>query len=76
MATKIKIIGREYYHDGGYHTVYDVYHGFVGMPSTWPFMTKWVLDKASLEEKELARYIKPYITTGGTTKTIVKLEKC
>ncbi len=72
---KIKIIGREYFHDGGYHTVYDVYHGFTGMPSTWPFLTKWILDKQSLKENELLRYMRKYITTGGKTKIIVKLKR-
>ena len=72
---KIKIVGREYFNNGSYHTVYDVYVGFTGMPSTWPFMTKWIVDKTSLNEDELLKYMKTYITTGGKTKISVKLTR-
>lgn len=72
---KIKIIGREYFNYGAYHTVYDVYHGFTGMPTTWPFMTKWIADKTGLDENELMRYMKRDLTTKGKIKIIIKLKR-
>ena len=39
---KVKIESREG-HDG--ETLYDIYYGFTGIPTTFPFCTKWVLDK-------------------------------
>lgn len=72
---KIKIVGRTYFNNGSYHTVYDVYVGFTGIPSTWPFMTKWIADKTSLDEDQLAKYMLRYISTGGKVKIIVKLKR-
>ena len=69
---KIKIVRREIYHDGCYYDCYDAYHGFVGIPSTWPFMTKWVIDKVGLSLGELYKYITPYITSVGKVKIVVK----
>lgn len=43
---KIKIVRREFFQNGCYYTSYDTYHGFTGIPSTWPFMTKWFLIKS------------------------------
>lgn len=42
--------------------VYDIYHGFTGFPSTWPFMTKWIIDKAGLTEDEMVKYVRYYLT--------------
>ena len=70
---KIKIVGREYFNNGSYHTIYDVYVEFTGIPSSFPFLTKWIVDKTSLDEDELLKYMKTYITTGGKTKITVKL---
>ena len=42
--------------------VYDIYEGFTGFPSTWPFMTKWILDKAGLTEDEMVKYVRYYLT--------------
>lgn len=70
---KIKIVGREYFNNGNYHTLYDVYVGFTGIPSSFPFITKWILDKASVDEDELLKYMKTYITIGGKTKITVEL---
>lgn len=74
MYAKIKIIRREFFHNGSYYVCYDTYHGFTGIPSTWPFMTKWVKDKSSLSEEELQKYIKRYVTTVGKVKIIVKAQ--
>lgn len=49
-------------------TVYDIYCGFTGMPSTWPFMTKWIIDKAGLTESEMLRYMRLHLTTLGKVK--------
>lgn len=70
--TKIKIIRRELFHDGCYYTVYDVYEGFTGIPSTWPFMTKWIPDKMGLSEDEMLHYMRAHLTVVGKVKVIVK----
>jgi hypothetical protein len=36
--------------------VYDIYHGFTGLPMTFPFHTKWVLEK-TLREHEMIDYL-------------------
>ena len=36
--------------------VYDIYHGFTGIPATLPFSTKWKIDKAGLTKKELLEW--------------------
>lgn len=72
---KIKIVRREIFQDGCYYTCYDTYHGFTGIPSTWPFMTKWVIDKVGLDEKGLLNYMKTYLTTLGKVKVVVKKER-
>lgn len=69
---KIKIVRRESFQDNSYHTRYDIYYGFTGIPSTWPFMTKWVLDKAGLTEDEMLKRMKTHLTTKGKVKVIVK----
>lgn len=69
---KIKIVRREMFHDGCYYTCYDVYHGFTGFPSTWPFKTKWVVDKVGLTELQLRQYMTFYLTTVGKVKIVVK----
>jgi hypothetical protein len=71
FTEKIKIVRREFY-DEVWKTRYDVYVGFTGIPSTWPFITKWVLDMSNLTYQELVNYIKPNLVTRGKTKIIVK----
>ena len=53
---------------------YDIYEGFTGFPSTWPFMTKWILDKAGLTEDEMVKYVRYYLTAYRDTscKVIVR----
>ena len=75
MAMKIKIVQRELFHKGCYYTCYDTYHGFTGMPATWPFLTKWESDKVGLSEKELMDYMKGYLTTVGKVKVIVEYKR-
>ena len=51
---KIKIKSRIEMHlapEGCEETLYDVYYGFTGIPTTFPFCTKWKLDKAGLTKK-------------------------
>ncbi len=52
--------------------VYDIYHGFTGIPNTLPFMTKWVIDKAGLSEDEMLDYMKHYLSTCGKIKLVIK----
>lgn len=37
--------------------VYDIYYGFTGIPTTFPFCTKWKIDKAGLDRDEVIAYI-------------------
>lgn len=54
--------------------VYDIYEGFTGFPSTWPFMTKWILDKAGLTEDEMVKYVRYYLTAYRETSFKVVVE--
>lgn len=36
---------------------YNIYHGFTGIPITFPFHTKWIIDKAGITKKEASKYI-------------------
>ena len=56
---KIKIESRIEMHlapEGCEETLYDVYYGFTGLPTTFPFCTKWKIDKAGLTKKELLEW--------------------
>lgn len=58
---KIKIVSRIEMHlapEGCEETIYDVYYGFTGLPTTWPFCTKWKIDKAGLTKDELLEWFK------------------
>ncbi len=50
---KIKIVRRA----DNDETVYDVYAGFTGLPTTWPFCTKWVR-YMTLNKEELLKWLK------------------
>ena len=52
---KIKIVSRisEHPMTDKEELVYDVYVGFTGIPTTFPFHTKWKIDKAGLTKEEL-----------------------
>jgi hypothetical protein len=43
--------------EGCEEEVYDIYHGFTGPPTTWPFHTKWIIDEAGLSRKEALDYL-------------------
>lgn len=43
----------------------DIYHGFTGLPTTLPLLTKWKIAKSGLTEAEVIEYLKPYISSGG-----------
>lgn len=71
---KIKIVSRIEMHlapEGCEETVYDVYVGFTGLPTTWPFHTKWVIDKAGLTKEELLKWLENIAL--GYQKVIIKL---
>ena len=36
--------------------VYDIYVGFTGIPTTFPFHTKWKIDEAGLSKEELLEW--------------------
>lgn len=36
--------------------VYDIYVGFTGIPTTFPFHTKWKIDEAGLTKEELLEW--------------------
>ena len=72
MCEKIKIVRREFFHDGCYYSRYYTFVGFTGMPATFPFMTKWKADEVGLDEDGLLRYMQHYLTTVGKVKVVVK----
>ena len=37
--------------------VYNIYHGFTGLPFTFPFHTKWVIDRERVTMQEASEYI-------------------
>lgn len=39
---------------------YNIYHGFTGIPFTFPFHTKWMIDKEGLTKQEASKYISRY----------------
>lgn len=51
--------------------VYDIYYGFTGLPATFPFHTKWKIDKAGLTKKELLKWFEN--NACGYQKIIIKL---
>jgi hypothetical protein len=40
--------------------VYNIYHGFTGIPFTFPFHTKWMIDKEGVTKQEASKYISRY----------------
>ena len=49
--------------------VYNIYHGFTGIPSTFPFHTKWMIDREGVTRQEASEYISRYAL--NYTKTAV-----
>lgn len=58
---KIKIERYEY-SPSEYH--YNAYHGFTGFPVTFPFHTKWVLDKEGMNNIEMIEYVSRFLVFG------------
>ena len=71
---KIKIQARKEIHlapEGSEETLYDVYYGFTGIPTTFQFCTKWKIDKAGLTKEELVKWLEKNVC--GYGKIIIKL---
>ena len=70
---KIKIVSRisELPMTDKEELVYDIYVGFTGIPITFPFHTKWEIDKAGLTKKELLEWFEK--TALGYQDIIIKL---
>lgn len=71
---KIKIQARKEMHlapEGCEETLYDVYYDFTGIPITFPFYTKWKIDKAGLTKKGLVEWFEKNVC--GYMKIIIKL---
>lgn len=58
---KIKIERYEY-SPNEYH--YNAYHGFTGLTVTFPFHTKWVLDKEGMNNIEMIEYVSRFLVFG------------
>jgi len=52
-------------------TVYDIYFGFTGIPTTFPFHTKWKIYKAGLTKEEVLEWFEK--TALGYQEVIIKL---
>ena len=70
---KIKIVSRwsELPMTDKEEPVYDIYFGFTGIPTTFPFCTKWKIGKADLTKEELLEWFEK--TALGYQKVIIKL---
>ena len=66
---KIKIEKYEY-SPNVYH--YNAYHGFTGLPHTYPFHTKWVLDKDDMNNIEMLEYVSRFLVFGKEVKFNIK----
>lgn len=62
---KIKIERYEY-SPTEYH--YNAYHGFIGIPHTYPFHTKWELDKEGMNNIEMLEYVSKFLIFGKEVK--------
>lgn len=71
---KIKIQARKEMYlapEGCEETIYDIYYGFTGIPTTFPFCTKWKISNAGLTKKELVEWFEK--NACGYSKIIIKL---
>ncbi len=70
---KIKIVSRwsELPMTDKEELVYDIYFGFTGIPTTFPFCTKWKIGRAGLTKEELLEWFEK--TALGYQKVIIKL---
>ena len=71
---KIKIVSRisELPMTDKEELVYDVYVGFTGIPTTFPFHTKWKIYKTCLTKKELLEWFEK-IALGYYQDVVIKL---
>lgn len=71
---KIKIVSRisELPMTDNEELVYDVYVGFTGIPTIFPFHTKWKIDKAGLTKEELLEWFEK-IALGYYQEVVIKL---
>lgn len=72
---KIKVVRRfERYlaPEGMEEAVYDIYHGFTGLPFALPFRTVWKIDKAGMSKDEATLYLREYVLN-LTDKSIIIL---
>ena len=51
--------------------IYDIYVGFTGIPTTFPFCTKWKIDRVGLTKEELFEWFEK--TALCYQKVIIKL---
>ena len=47
---------------------YRAYHGFTGIPHTYPFHTKWALDKDDMNNIEMIEYVSHFLIFGKDVK--------
>ena len=71
---KIKIVSRisELPMTDEEELVYDVYVGFTGIPTTFPFHTKWKIDKVGWTKEELLEWFEK-IALGYYQEVVIKL---
>ena len=70
---KIKIVSRmsELPMTNKEELVYDIYVGFTGIPTTFPFHTKWKIDETGLTKEELLEWFEKNAL--GYREVIIKL---
>lgn len=66
---KIKI---ERYANSPSESRYRAYHGFTGIPYTYPFHTKWVLDRDDMNNIEMIEYASSFLVFGKEVKFNIK----
>ena len=66
---KIKIERYEY---STSESRYRAYHGFTGLPFTYPSHTKWVLDKEDMNNIEMLEYASRFLVFGKEVKFNIK----
>lgn len=76
---KMKIVrrwGRYSVLEGCEEVVYDIYRGFTGLPATWPFHTKWIIEKSGLSEDEALKLMGQrvlYSTPIAVNQVVIKI---
>lgn len=65
---KIKI---ERYNSSPEECRYRVYHGYTGIPYTYPLHTEWVLDKEDMNNIEMIEYMSRILIFGQEVKITI-----